>query len=86
MGWRRRSSPKPSGSKRCHQRFRTEGGAPEDEAKALAGRLGAKVVSAVSKNTDIVVAGAKAGSKRKKAEELGLAIWDESEWLAVARG
>lgn len=57
-----------------------------DEAKALAARLGAKVVSSVSKNTDIVVAGEKAGSKRKKAEELELTLWDEQEWLKVARG
>lgn len=52
------------------------------DAKARLQLLGAKVAGSVSKNTDFLVAGEKAGSKLTKAQELEVEVWDEAALLA----
>ncbi|MBT3238589.1 MAG: NAD-dependent DNA ligase LigA [Rhodospirillaceae bacterium] len=54
------------------------------EAKARAEGLGAKVAGSVSKKTDYVVVGADAGSKAKRAAELGVTVLSEAEWLEMS--
>nr|WP_320013373.1 NAD-dependent DNA ligase LigA [uncultured Desulfobacter sp.] len=54
-----------------------------NQAKAKLLALGAKVTGSVSKKTDIVIAGSKAGSKLTKAEEFGITVWDEAKLLEL---
>ena len=56
-----------------------------NEAKATAEKLGAKIVSSVSNNTNLVIAGEKAGSKLKKAKELGNKVISEQEWIELTK-
>jgi DNA ligase (NAD+) len=54
-----------------------------EEAHDILKKLGAKVGSSVSKKTDLVIAGQSAGSKLKKAEQLGVEVWGEEELVRL---
>ena len=54
-----------------------------EEAKQKIESLGGKVVSSVSKNTNFVIVGADAGSKREKAQTLGILLLDEQKFLTM---
>lgn len=56
------------------------------EAKTMAQDVGAKVSGSVSKKTDYVIAGAEAGSKLEKAQQLGVTVIDEAEFLRILKG
>lgn len=57
-----------------------------NEAKAIIEANGGKVTGSVSKNTDLVIAGEKAGSKLKQAEKLNIPVWDEEKFIEVIKG
>ena len=56
-----------------------------DEAKQTLQKLGAKVSSTVSKNTDFLIIGDQPGSKAKKAKELNIPIVSEEEWVGIVQ-
>ena len=56
------------------------------EARAMAEQRGARVTDSVSKKTDLVVVGADAGSKARRAAELGVRVVTEAEWREIAEG
>lgn len=56
------------------------------EAKTMAQDVGAKLSGSVSKKTDYVIAGAEAGSKLEKAQQLGVTVIDEAEFLRLLKG
>lgn len=57
-----------------------------NEAKAIIEANGGKVTGSVSKNTDLLIAGEKAGSKLTQAEKLNVPVWDEEKFIEVVKG
>jgi DNA ligase (NAD+) len=84
-----RKSPAPAASAIAGKVFVLTGTMPSltrEEAKELIDAAGGKVSGSVSKKTDYVVAGAEAGSKLDKAQELGVAIIDEAQLRILLTG
>jgi len=80
--------PQPSGGAQRDKTFVLTGtlqALTREEATEAIQRLGGKVSGSVSKKTDYVVAGAEAGSKLKKAEQLGIEILDEAAFLKLLK-
>lgn len=53
------------------------------EAQSLIEQMGGRAANSVSKKTDLVIAGTEAGSKLKKAQDLGIEVWDEPKFLEL---
>jgi DNA ligase (NAD+) len=87
INWPRVMPPSNSGAQRDRTFVLTGtlSALTRDEATDAILRLGGKVSGSVSKKTDYVVAGAEAGSKLKKAEQLGVAILDEAAFLKLLK-
>lgn len=84
----RETEPRPAGGPLAGRKFVFTGGLSRlsrPDAERLVTSLGGKVASSVSKKTDYVVAGADAGAKLAQAEELGLTILDEAQFVALLR-
>jgi DNA ligase (NAD+) len=60
-------------------------GLTRDEAKRLIRERGGNPASSVSKETDYVIAGEEAGSKLKKAKELGISVLTEQEFINMLK-
>jgi len=63
----------------------TLSGYTRDEAKAILEQMGARVSNSVSSKTDIVIAGASAGSKLADAQKLGITVWNENDFESVVK-
>ncbi|PLX89669.1 MAG: DNA ligase (NAD(+)) LigA [Desulfuromonas sp.] len=86
LGLTTRSSAHPTGNRLAGKTFVFTGSLQKftrNEGQALVEQQGGRASGSVSKKTDYLVAGANAGSKQSKAEELGVTILDEEEFLAL---